>query len=57
MLSTIDRKEFISIAAHELKSPIVPILGALELIEAEFEETGKEEITVKREHFKVFQLE
>jgi signal transduction histidine kinase len=47
------QKEFISIAAHELKSPIVPILGALELIEAEFEETGKEEITVKKEHFKV----
>jgi signal transduction histidine kinase len=47
------QKEFISIAAHELKSPIVPILGALELIEAEFEETGKEEITLKKEHFKV----
>ena len=45
------QKEFISIAAHELKSPIVPILGALELIEAEFEETGKEEITLKKEHF------
>lgn len=47
------QKEFISIAAHELKSPIVPILGALELIEAEFEETGKEEITVKKEHFQL----
>jgi signal transduction histidine kinase len=46
------QKEFISIAAHELKSPIVPILGTLELIEAEFEETGKEEITLREEHFK-----
>ncbi len=47
------QKEFISIAAHELRSPIVPILGALELIELEFEEEGKEEITVKREHFEM----
>jgi signal transduction histidine kinase len=47
------QKEFISVAAHELKSPIVPILGALELIEAEFEETGKEEITLKKEHYKI----
>jgi signal transduction histidine kinase len=47
------QKEFISIAAHELKSPIVPILGTLELIEAEFEEIGKEEITLKKEHFKM----
>jgi signal transduction histidine kinase len=46
------QKEFISIAAHELKSPIVPILGTLELIEAEFEETGKEEITLREEYFK-----
>jgi signal transduction histidine kinase len=47
------QKEFISIAAHELKSPIVPILGTLELIEAEFEETGKEEITLRKEHYKI----
>lgn len=37
------QKEFISVAAHELKSPITPILGTLELIEAEFEEAGKED--------------
>ena len=35
------QKEFISIAAHELKSPITPILGVLELMEYEFEEAGE----------------
>lgn len=46
------QKEFISIAAHELKSPITPILGALELMEYEFEEAGeKDEIVLKKERF------
>ena len=45
------QKEFISIAAHELRSPIMPILGTLELIEYEFEEAGKKEITLKKEYF------
>ncbi|MGB6672812.1 MAG: HAMP domain-containing sensor histidine kinase [Candidatus Nitrosopolaris sp.] len=45
------QKEFISIAAHELRSPIVPILGTLELIEYEFEEADKKEITLKKEYF------
>jgi signal transduction histidine kinase len=45
------QREFVSLAAHELISPILPILGTLELIEYEFEESGKKEITLKREHF------
>ncbi len=45
------QREFVSLAAHELRSPILPILGTLELIEYEFEESGKKEITLKREHF------
>ena len=45
------QKEFISIAAHELRSPIMPILGTLELIEYEFEEADKREITLKKEYF------
>ena len=45
------QKEFISIAAHELRSPIMPILGTLELIEYEFEEADKKEITLKKEYF------
>jgi signal transduction histidine kinase len=45
------QKEFINIAAHELRSPITPILGTLELIDYEFEETDKTEITLKKEYF------
>ena len=46
-----NQREFVSLAAHELRSPILPILGTLELIEYEFEESGKKEITLKIEHF------
>jgi signal transduction histidine kinase len=43
--------EFVSLAAHELRSPIMPILGTLELIEYEFMESDKKEIKLQREHF------
>ena len=46
-----NQREFVSLAAHELRSPIVPILGTLELIEYEFEESDKVEITLKKEYF------
>lgn len=36
---------------NELRSPILPILGTLELIEYEFEESNKKEITLKKEYF------
>jgi signal transduction histidine kinase len=36
-----NQREFVSLAAHELRSPIMPILGTLELIEYEFEESDK----------------
>jgi signal transduction histidine kinase len=45
------QREFVSLAAHELRSPILPILGTLELIEYEFEESDKKEITLKSEYF------
>lgn len=45
------QEEFISIAAHELRSPITPILGVLELMEYEFEEVGQNEILLKKERF------
>ena len=35
----------------ELESPIMPILGTLELIEYEFEEADKKEITLKKDVF------
>jgi signal transduction histidine kinase len=39
------QKEFINIAAHELRTPIQPILGATELIELELKDKDKVEIT------------
>lgn len=47
------QKEFISIAAHELRSPIMPILGTLELLEYEFMEANKNEITLTKERFEM----
>ncbi len=46
-----NQREFVSLAAHELRSPVMPILGTLELIEYEFEESDKKEIKLQREHF------
>jgi signal transduction histidine kinase len=46
-----NQREFVSLAAHELRSPIMPILGTLELIEFEFQESDKKEIKLQREHF------
>jgi len=40
------QKEFVNVAAHELRTPIQPLLGAAELIESQLE--GKEEIKVTR---------
>jgi signal transduction histidine kinase len=46
-----NQQEFVSLAAHELRSPLMPILGTLELIEYEFEESDKKEIKLQRELF------
>ena len=37
-----NQREFVSLVAHELRSPIMPILGTLELIEYDFESDKKE---------------
>lgn len=42
------QKEFINIAAHELRTPIMPILGDAIFLEKQFEE-GKTEVKVDRE--------
>lgn len=42
------QKEFINIAAHELRTPIMPILGDAIYLERQFEE-GKTEVMVDRE--------
>ena len=39
------QKEFINIAAHELRTPIQPILGMLDMMELEFRNKNKIEVT------------
>ncbi|HEY9387116.1 MAG TPA: HAMP domain-containing sensor histidine kinase [Nitrososphaeraceae archaeon] len=47
----IDRqKEFISIAAHELKTPIMPIIAIAELLEEEECEEESKEVKVKKDY-------
>ena len=41
--------DFVSIGAHELRAPLMPILGITELLGSELEEIGKEEISVRRD--------
>ena len=47
--------DFVSIGAHEMKAPLMPILGIAEILELEFEETGRKEISNKK-RFKWKQL-
>ena len=42
------QKEFINIAAHELRTPVQPILGMAELIELNFED-GKDKIEISKD--------
>ena len=39
------QSEFVNIAAHELRTPIQPLLGAAELIESQFQDKDKIEVT------------
>jgi signal transduction histidine kinase len=39
------QKEFINVAAHELRTPVQPLLGVAELIESYFDSNDKAEIT------------
>jgi signal transduction histidine kinase len=41
--------DFVSIGAHELKAPLMPILGITELLELELVETNKNEIRVRKD--------
>jgi signal transduction histidine kinase len=43
------QKEFINIAAHELRTPIMPILGDAQYIERQFNEKDDEKIEVEKE--------
>ena len=41
--------DFVSIGAHEIKAPLMPILGIAEILELEFEETGRNEISIRKD--------
>jgi signal transduction histidine kinase len=47
-LKTHDRlqKEFINVAAHELRTPIMPILAISDVLESKFRQSGHEQITL-----------
>jgi signal transduction histidine kinase len=47
------QREFINIAAHELRTPIQPILGASELMKFEFEKGGSEKVEVTKEDIEI----
>lgn len=42
--------DFVSIGAHEIRAPLMPILGIAELLESELEDIGREEISVRKDH-------
>ena len=44
------QQEFINIAAHELRTPIMPILGIVEMLDVEYQEQNKQEILVDKRH-------
>jgi signal transduction histidine kinase len=47
------QSEFINIAAHELRTPMMPILGATDLIESKFRQSENGEIILKKDDFEV----
>jgi signal transduction histidine kinase len=42
------QREFINIAAHELRTPVQPLLGVAEMLEHQFEKDNKKEITITK---------
>jgi signal transduction histidine kinase len=42
------QQEFINIAAHELRTPIMPILGIAEMLDVEYQEQNKQKILVDK---------
>jgi signal transduction histidine kinase len=44
------QQEFINIAAHELRTPIMPILGIADMLDVEYQEQNKQEILVDKRH-------
>jgi signal transduction histidine kinase len=47
------QREFVNIAAHELRTPVMPILGITDLLESKFRHDDSDEITLKRDDFEI----
>ncbi|HEY7108619.1 MAG TPA: HAMP domain-containing sensor histidine kinase [Nitrososphaeraceae archaeon] len=41
--------DFVNIEAHEIRSPLMPILGIAEILELEFQETGMDQISIRKD--------
>ena len=46
---TNEQIDFVSIAAHELKAPLTPILAIAELLQLQLEERAREEISIRKD--------
>ena len=44
------QQEFINVAAHELRTPIMPILGTAEMLDIEYQEQNKQEVLVDKRY-------
>jgi signal transduction histidine kinase len=47
------QREFVNIAAHELRTPIMPILGIADLLESKFQHSEIDEIILKKGDFEI----
>ena len=47
------QREFIDVAAHELRTPIMPILGMTDLIESKFQQSKNGEIILRKDDFEI----
>jgi signal transduction histidine kinase len=47
------QREFVNIAAHELRTPIMPILGVTDLLESKFNHAENNEIVLRKDDFEI----
>jgi signal transduction histidine kinase len=46
-------REFVNVAAHELRTPIMPILGMADILESRFQHAGSDQILLKKSDFEI----
>jgi signal transduction histidine kinase len=47
------QREFVNIAAHELRTPVMPILGITDLLESRFRHDGSDQVILKKDDFEI----